>query len=79
MMVMANGFANAIRGNWTALHLLEAGRLGSRLNPLGMNTNYTGPGGPMVFDENGDVAYGYVQVRFQTKKKNATNFLLHAD
>ncbi|KAG0080837.1 hypothetical protein BGZ90_011112 [Linnemannia elongata] len=44
MMVMANGFAKAVRGNG--------------LKPLGMNTNYTGPGGPMVFDENGDTVYG---------------------
>lgn len=58
MMVMANGFANAVRGNWTALHLLAAGRLGNKLKPPNMNTNYTGPGGPMVFDDNGDVVYG---------------------
>ncbi|KAG0295204.1 hypothetical protein BGZ96_012306 [Linnemannia gamsii] len=66
MMVMANGFAKAVGGNWTALHLLEAGRLGSRLKPLAMNTNYTGPGGPMVFDENGDVVYGnFILSNFQ--------------
>ncbi|KAG0342860.1 hypothetical protein BG004_005563 [Podila humilis] len=58
MMVLANGFANAIKGNWTALHLLTTGRLGSKLRPTNMNTNYTGPGGPMVFDEFGDVVYG---------------------
>lgn len=57
MMVMANGFANAVRGNLTALHLLAAGKLGG-LKPLDMNVNYTGPGGPMVFDESGDVVYG---------------------
>ncbi|KAF9427918.1 hypothetical protein BGZ94_003858 [Podila epigama] len=58
MMVMANGFANAVKGNWTALHMLATGRLGSKLKPLSMNTNYTGPGGPMLFDEFGDVVYG---------------------
>lgn len=58
MMVMANGFANAVKGNWTALHLLAAGKLGSKLKPMAMNTNYTGPGGPMAFDEIGDVIYG---------------------
>ncbi|KAF8941929.1 Ribonucleoside-diphosphate reductase large subunit [Haplosporangium gracile] len=69
MMVMANGFAKAIRGNWTALHLLEAGRLGNLLKPLEMNTNYIGPGGPMVFDENGDVVYGnFILNNFQGGK-----------
>lgn len=58
MMVMAHGFANAVKGNWTALHLLAAGRLGHKLSPTDLNTNYTGPGGPMVFDEMGDVVYG---------------------
>ncbi|KAK3845578.1 MAG: periplasmic binding protein-like I [Linnemannia gamsii] len=69
MMTMAYGFANASKGNLTALHLLEAGRLGSRLKPLGMNTNYTGPGGPMVFDEDGDVVYGnFILNNFQDGK-----------
>lgn len=58
MMVMAHGFANAVKGNWTALHLLASGRLGHKLTPTDLNTNYTGPGGPMVFDEMGDVVYG---------------------
>ncbi|KAF9113786.1 Metabotropic GABA-B receptor subtype 2, isoform C [Mortierella sp. AM989] len=66
MMVMANGFANAAKGNWTALHLLALGKLGSKLKPTDMNTNYTGPGGPMVFDENGDVVYGnFIVYNFQ--------------
>lgn len=60
MMVLANGFANAVKGNWTALHLLASGRLGSKLRPMSMNTNYTGPAGPMLFDDFGDVVYGYV-------------------
>lgn len=60
MMVLANGFANAVKGNWTALHLLASGRLGAKLRPMNMNTNYTGPGGPMLFDDYGDVVYGYV-------------------
>ncbi|KAI8600355.1 7 transmembrane sweet-taste receptor of 3 GCPR-domain-containing protein [Dissophora ornata] len=55
MMVLANGFANAAKGNGTALHQLAEGKLGYMLKPLDMNTNYTGPGGPMVFDETGDV------------------------
>ncbi|KAG0200058.1 hypothetical protein BGX28_006774 [Mortierella sp. GBA30] len=58
MMVMANGFANAVRGNWTALHLLASGKLGPKLKPTAMNSNYTGPGGPMLFGEDGDVVYG---------------------
>ncbi|GJJ68283.1 gamma-aminobutyric acid type B receptor [Entomortierella parvispora] len=66
MMVMANGFANAVKGNWTALHLLAAGKLGSKLRPLDMNTNYTGPGGPMAFDDIGDVIYGnFILYNFQ--------------
>ncbi|KAF9939919.1 hypothetical protein BGZ65_009009 [Modicella reniformis] len=55
---MAHAFANTVKGNLTALHLLAAGKLGHRLKPTAMNVNYTGPGGPMVFDENGDVVYG---------------------
>lgn len=66
MMVMAHGFANAVRGNWTALHLLANGRLGAQLKPLSMNTNYVGPGGPMVFDENGDMVYAnFILYNFQ--------------
>ncbi|KAF9899401.1 hypothetical protein EC991_008932 [Linnemannia zychae] len=66
MMVMAHGFANAVKGNWTALHLLASGRLGSNLTPPDLNTNYTGPGGPMVFDEAGDVVYGnFILYNFQ--------------
>ncbi|KAF9109128.1 hypothetical protein BGX27_007966 [Mortierella sp. AM989] len=58
MMSMATGFARAVKGNWTALHLLAAGKLGDELRPIKMNANYTGPGGPMVFDGNGDVVHG---------------------
>ncbi|KAF9156634.1 hypothetical protein BG015_003236 [Linnemannia schmuckeri] len=66
MMVMAHGFANAVKGNWTALHLLAAGRLGHKLMPTDLNTNYTGPGGPMVFDDQGDVVYGnFILYNFQ--------------
>ncbi|KAF8946717.1 hypothetical protein BGZ47_011543 [Haplosporangium gracile] len=66
MMVMAHGFANAVKGNWTALHLLAAGRLGHKLMPTDLNTNYTGPGGPMVFDDTGDVVYGnFILYNFQ--------------
>ncbi|KAF9948297.1 hypothetical protein BGZ72_009778 [Mortierella alpina] len=69
MMAMAGGFANAVKGNITSLHLLAAGKLGSKLKPLSMNTNYTGPGGPMVFDENGDVLYGnFILYNFQNGK-----------
>ncbi|KAF8938888.1 hypothetical protein BGZ58_011258 [Dissophora ornata] len=67
MMVMANAFANAVKGNWTALHLLAAGKLGPALKPVDMNVNYTGPGGPMVFDMNGDVVYGnFILYNFQS-------------
>ncbi|KAF9181980.1 hypothetical protein BGZ50_005201 [Haplosporangium sp. Z 11] len=66
MMVMASGFAEAVKGNWTALHLLAAGKLGDRLKPMDMNVNYTGPGGPMIFDENGDVEHGnFILYNFQ--------------
>ncbi|KAG0372302.1 hypothetical protein BGX24_000432, partial [Mortierella sp. AD032] len=66
MMVMAHGFANAVKGNWTALHLLASGRLGNKLTPPDLNANYTGPGGPMVFDEMGDVVYGnFILYNFQ--------------
>ncbi|KAG0370591.1 hypothetical protein BGZ54_005496 [Gamsiella multidivaricata] len=66
MMVMANAFANAIKGNWTALHLLAAGKMGPELRPVDMNTNYTGPGGPMVISESGDVVYGnFILYNFQ--------------
>lgn len=66
MMVMAHGFANAVKDNTTALHLLAAGKLGDKLKPLDMNVNYTGPGGPMVFDEAGDVVYGnFILYNFQ--------------
>lgn len=67
MMVMAHGFANAVRGgNWTSLRMLSNGRLGAQLKPLGMNTNYVGPGGPMLFDQNGDVVYAnFILYNFQ--------------
>ncbi|KAG0270377.1 hypothetical protein BGZ95_001701 [Linnemannia exigua] len=66
MMVMAHGFANAVKGNWTALHLLASGRLGHKMTPPDLNTNYTGPGGPMVFDDMGDVVYGnFILYNFQ--------------
>ncbi|KAF9206222.1 hypothetical protein BGZ49_002822 [Haplosporangium sp. Z 27] len=66
MMSMAYGFAKAVKGNWTALNLLAAGKLSTKLLPVNMNANYTGPGGPMVFDENGDVVYGnFILYNFQ--------------
>ncbi|KAF9395883.1 hypothetical protein BGX21_009739 [Mortierella sp. AD011] len=66
MMVMANGFANAVKGNSTALRMLASGKLGPKLTPLNMNTNYTGPGGPMAFGEDGDVVYGnFILYNFQ--------------
>ncbi|KAF9360020.1 Anamorsin [Mortierella sp. AD094] len=66
MMSMAYGFAKATKGNVTALHLLAAGKLGDQLIPIKMNANYTGPGGPMVFDNNGDVVYGnFILYNFQ--------------
>ncbi|KAG0335568.1 hypothetical protein BG004_008397, partial [Podila humilis] len=70
MMVMAHGFADAVRGNWTAMRLLARGRLGSQLKPLNMNTNYIGPGGPMLFDTNGDVVYAnFILYNFQHGEK----------
>ncbi|KAG0230352.1 hypothetical protein BGW42_001024 [Actinomortierella wolfii] len=66
LMVMARGMARAVKGNWTALHMLANGRLGSVLHPGDMNTGYIGPGGPMAFDENGDVVYGnFILYNFQ--------------
>ncbi|KAG0360799.1 hypothetical protein BG005_009879 [Podila minutissima] len=69
MMVMAHGFANAVHGNWMALRRLANGRLGAQLKPLSMNTNYVGPGGPMLFDQNGDVVYAnFILYNFQHGK-----------
>ncbi|KAG0265627.1 hypothetical protein DFQ27_000502 [Actinomortierella ambigua] len=66
MMVMASGMSRAVKSNWTALHMLANGRLGSMLYPADMNTGYVGPGGPMSFDENGDVIYGnFILYNFQ--------------
>ncbi|KAG0328346.1 hypothetical protein BGZ99_005529 [Dissophora globulifera] len=66
MMVMARAFANATKGNGTALNLLADGKLSSVLSPTDMNVNYIGPGGPMVFDERGDVIYGnFILYNFQ--------------
>lgn len=69
MMTMAHAFADIVRGNSTALQMLAAGRLGSRLRPIDMNVNYIGPAGPMVFDENGDVIHGnFILYNFQNGK-----------
>ncbi|KAF9969956.1 hypothetical protein BGZ73_007480 [Actinomortierella ambigua] len=66
LMVMAHGMSRAVKSNWTALHMLANGRLGSMLHPSDMNTGYIGPGGPMSFDENGDVIYGnFILYNFQ--------------
>ncbi|KAF9344575.1 hypothetical protein BGX34_005516, partial [Mortierella sp. NVP85] len=66
---MAHAFAGIVRDNSTALHMLAEGKLGSRLRPMDMNVDYTGPGGPMAFDENGDVVYGnYILYAFQKGK-----------
>ncbi|KAL1924849.1 uncharacterized protein VTP21DRAFT_4503 [Calcarisporiella thermophila] len=65
MMVMARGFANAIRNSVSAtvtqaqaLQLLARGRMGDKLLPPAFNTGYVGPEGPITINENGDLAQG---------------------
>ncbi|KAF9299672.1 hypothetical protein BGZ74_008773 [Mortierella antarctica] len=59
MMVLANGFANAVKGNWTALHLLASGRNFILYNyqngrAVAVGTSYSGvfnvSSPPMYFD-----------------------------
>lgn len=69
MMTMAYAFADTVKGNLTALRMLATGKLGSGLRPTDMNVNYTGPAGPMVFDESGDVVHGnFILYNFQNGK-----------
>ncbi|KAF9433867.1 hypothetical protein BGZ76_008875 [Entomortierella beljakovae] len=69
MMSMACAFSKVIDGNSTTLHLLSSGKLGPQLRPIAMNANYTGPGGPMMFDNNGDVVFGnFILYNFQDGK-----------
>lgn len=58
MMVMAEGFSNAIANisNHTyGLEQLQSGDLGQYMTPPAFNVGYVGPEGPMIFDSNGDL------------------------
>jgi hypothetical protein len=65
MMVMADGFNRTIYNstmpttNTTSiLEQLAAGELGEYMEPSTFNTSFLGPIGPVVFDQNGDLATG---------------------
>lgn len=65
MMVMATGFKETIynssiraKNSTEILTLLAAGQLGSHLTPSAFNTSFVGPEGPVIFDQNGDMASG---------------------
>lgn len=69
MMVMANGFKNVVYGSLVnssapndTLKRLAAGELGQYLTPSTFNTSFMGPGGPVVFDQNGDIASGNYKI-----------------
>lgn len=65
MMVMANGFNRTIYNSsihadnsTEILTKLAAGQLGQYLTPTTFNTSFVGPEGPVIFDQNGDMASG---------------------
>lgn len=65
MMVMAEGFNQTIYNstihatNTTViLKSLASGELGEFLGPSTFNTSFLGPIGPVVLDQNGDLATG---------------------
>ncbi|KAI9486341.1 MAG: periplasmic binding protein-like I [Benjaminiella poitrasii] len=65
MMVMANGFKNAIYNSSAEtantidmLKKLASGQYGQYLTPSAFNDSFIGPEGPVVFDQNGDIASG---------------------
>ncbi|KAI7872294.1 7 transmembrane sweet-taste receptor of 3 GCPR-domain-containing protein [Spinellus fusiger] len=61
MMTMAQGFNNVINNSTnstTALQKLSNGQLGQYLTPSAFNVSFVGPEGPVLFDQNGDMAIG---------------------
>lgn len=65
MMVMAHGFNRTIYNSSIAanssteiLTKLALGQLGQYLTPSTFNTSFIGPEGPVIFDQNGDMASG---------------------
>lgn len=69
MMVMADGFNRTVSNstglstNTTfMLEQLAAGQLGDYLSPSTFNTSFLGPVGPVILDQNGDMATGYVAI-----------------
>lgn len=65
MMVMASGFNHAIYNSSRSpensneiIKQLAAGQLGSLLTPSAFNNSFIGPEGPVIFDQNGDMASG---------------------
>lgn len=64
MMVMASGFKHAIYNSSKSensndiIKQLAAGQLGSLLTPSAFNNSFLGPEGPVIFDQNGDMASG---------------------
>lgn len=64
-MVLARGFARTIQNfpdNNRALRDLAGGKLSANFTLNTWNTGYVGPGGPMGFDQNGDVQNGNFRV-----------------
>lgn len=60
---MADGFRKIVSGssNMTQmLNQLVTRQLGDGFTPTAFNTGDNGPDGPMIFNENGDRAVGYV-------------------
>ncbi|CEG76884.1 hypothetical protein RMATCC62417_11717 [Rhizopus microsporus] len=69
MMVMADGFNRTVSNstglstNTTRmLEQLAAGQLGDYLSPSTFNTSFLGPVGPVILDQNGDMATGSFRV-----------------
>ncbi|KAL4206055.1 periplasmic binding protein-like I [Rhizopus microsporus] len=69
MMVMADGFnrtvSNSTGPSTNITHMLEqlaAGQLGDYLSPSTFNTSFLGPVGPVILDQNGDMATGSFRV-----------------
>jgi hypothetical protein len=65
MMVMAHGFNRTIynssihsTNSTDILTKLASGQLGQYLTPSTFNTSFVGPEGPVIFDQNGDMASG---------------------
>lgn len=61
MMTLGHGFSNIINNSsnaTAALNKLSRGQSDVDLSPLTFNTNYTGPEGPIILDQNGDMTMG---------------------